>query len=167
MENKKTAFEYKQSNILRGAIIYAMGDTIAALLLGQFSLYRLLGIALIGATVYAFEIPNYFRWIDRKVGKKEGLQPSLQRTALALLYFNPLWIARHLIFIKLVSGQWATVGWSFLVIGFWSFVINIPVSVVANFLIQNKVSLKWRFLASAVFSGLMAIYYALSETFFS
>jgi hypothetical protein len=38
---------------------------------------------------------------------------------------------------------------------------------VANYVIQNKISLQWRFLASAIFSGLMAVYYALSELFFS
>ena len=32
---------------------------------------------------------------------------------------------------------------------------------------KNKIHLDWRFIASAIFSALMAIYYALSETFFN
>jgi len=47
-----------------------------------------------------------------------------------------------------------------------SFVANIPISFVANYLIQNKFKLPWRFMASAIFSALMAIYYAMSETIF-
>ena len=44
--------------------------------------------------------------------------------------------------------------------------IDIPVSLIANYLIQNKVRLDWRFISSALFSALMAVYYALSETIF-
>jgi hypothetical protein len=168
MSNPQKRFEYSRSNVLRGAIVYALGDCVAAFILGEFAWVRLLGMMLIGATLYAFEIPNYFRWIDRQMsGKTPSLKVSLQRTALALLYFNPLWVARHLILIKLVSGNAHLIGWHFLSIAFWSFVVNIPVSLVANYVIQNKISLQWRFLASAIFSGLMAVYYALSELFFS
>lgn len=127
---------------------------------------RLLGIAFIGATVYAFEIPNYFNWIDKKTIHQNGIKKTLTKTLLAILYFNPLWIARHLLFIKLFSGLFNEISSTLLTISFWSFVINIPISFIANYLIQNKIKLKWRFLASAVFSGLMAIYYALSEILF-
>lgn len=121
---------------------------------------------LVGATFYAFEIPNYFDWIVKKTEHQKGLKATLSKTGLAILYFNPLWIARHLLFIKLFSGQFELVGWNLLEIAFWSFLANILISFIANYVIQNQFILKWRFLASAIFSALMAIYYALSETFF-
>jgi len=159
--------EYTTLNILKGAIIYSIGDTIAALFLKEFSLTRLLGMILIGATFYAFEIPNYFKWIDKKTNHIEGLKLTLAKTLLAMLYFNPLWIARHLFFIKLFSGKFGEIGLVLLQIAFWSFLANILISFIGNFIIQNKINLKWRFLASAIFSALMAIYYALSETLFT
>ena len=161
------ALEYKFSNIIRGGLIYSIGDTIAALISNEFDWARALGILVIGATIYAFEIPNYFKWIDKKVNGKNGLKSSLIRTLLAMMFFNPLWIARHILFIKLLLGQSNQIGWNLITIGAISFLINIPISLAANYLIQNKVALKYRFLVSAVFSGLMAIYYSLSITWFS
>ncbi|MFD2822938.1 hypothetical protein ACFS5M_04605 [Lacinutrix iliipiscaria] len=122
---------------------------------------------LVGASFYAFEIPNYFDWIDKKTQISKGIKATLSKTLLAILYFNPLWIARHLLFIKLFSGQFESIGFNLLEIAFWSFLVNIPISFIANYIIQNKFKLKWRFMASAIFSALMAIYYALSETIFS
>ncbi|WP_221267549.1 hypothetical protein [Lacinutrix iliipiscaria] len=133
----------------------------------EFSWYRLLGMILVGASFYAFEIPNYFDWIDKKTQISKGIKATLSKTLLAILYFNPLWIARHLLFIKLFSGQFESIGFNLLEIAFWSFLVNIPISFIANYIIQNKFKLKWRFMASAIFSALMAIYYALSETIFS
>jgi len=43
--------KYTKNNILKGAVIYAAGDSIAALILNEFSLIRLLGMMFIGATV--------------------------------------------------------------------------------------------------------------------
>lgn len=122
---------------------------------------------LIGATIYAFEIPNYFAWIDRKTGNLNGIKKTLAKTSLAIAYFNPLWIFRHLAFIKLFSGNYEQINSSLILIAFWSFLVNIPVSFIANYLIQNKIRLDWRFMASAIFSAIMAIYYALSETIFN
>ena len=122
---------------------------------------------LVGATVYAFEIPNYFDWIVEKTQYIKGLKATLTKTGLAILYFNPLWIARHLLFIKLFSSQYKAIGFNLLEIALWSFLVNIPISFVANYIIQNRFKLKWRFLGSALFSAVMAIYYALSETLFS
>jgi len=158
---------YSKNNIFKGALIYATGDTIAAVILGEFNMMRLLGMMLIGATFYAFEIPNYFKWIETKTQNLKGLTYLLSKTGLAIAYFNPLWIARHLFFIKLFSGQFEALNWGLLNIALLSFAVNIPISFIANFLIQTKTPLKWRFLASAIFSALMAIYYALSETLFS
>lgn len=157
---------YRRSDILRGALIYSSGDTIAALILNEFSIIRVIGIILIGATFYAFEIPNYFSWIDKKVGDENTTSKSLKRTLLALLYFNPIWIARHLLFINVFKGDHSAINLYLLVIGLYSFLLNVPISFIMNYLIQNKVKLKWRFTASAIFSALMAIYYAMSEVLF-
>lgn len=159
--------KYTKSNIIRGALIYSCGDLIAAILLGEFSMYRMLGMMLIGATIYAFEIPNYFAWIERKTRDAIGIKKTLAKTSLAILYFNPLWIARHLLFIKLFSGNFDQINFSLLTIAGLSFLVNIPISFIANFVIQNKISLDWRFMASAIFSALMAIYYASSEMLFN
>lgn len=157
---------YSKHNILRGAIIYASGDTIAALIINEFSLMRLLGMVLIGATVYAFEIPNYFAWIEKKTKDLTGLKLQVYKTSLAIIYFNPLWISRHLLFIMLMSGRIGELSWDLIRIGSLSFLVNIPLVIIANYVIQNRIRLKWRFLSSAVFSALMAIYYALSIVFF-
>lgn len=160
-------FQYKRNDILKGLLVYGIGDSIAAIILGEFQFYRLLGIVLIGATVYAFEIPNYFNWIESKTISLSGFKKSFYKTMLALLYFNPLWIFRHLIFIKLFSNDLNFSFKNILIISLYSFLVNIPISIFGNFIIQNKIKLNQRFLASAIFSALMAIYYALSETLFS
>ena len=157
---------FTKNNVLKGAIIYSAGDTIAALMMGEFSWFRLLGLIIVGATFYAYEIPNYFIWIDKQTEKYSGLKASFYKTALAILYFNPLWIARHLFFIMLFSGKIDEVSWDILRIGLMSFLVNIPISFTANYLIQNKMPQRWRFMASAIFSALMAIYYALSMVIF-
>lgn len=160
------SLEFKRSNVIRGALIYSIGDTIATLIPNEFDPYRLLGILFIGATIYAFEIPNYFNWIDRKVNESNQLLNSLKRTLLAIAYFNPLWISRHLLFILIFSGKINEINSNLLYIGLISFLVNIPSSIIANYLIQNKINLKYRFISSAIFSGLMAIYYSLSIVWF-
>ena len=155
-------------DIVRGMLIYAAGDSLAVLIQGQFRLTRLLGIMLVGGSVYAFEIPRYFAWIDRCPGcAGGGWRTALKRTALALLYFNPLWIARHVLFIKVFTPAWDQISWALVEIGCKSFVVNIPIAAAANYLIQNRLPLRWRFTGSAVFSSLMAIYYALSAVWFA
>ncbi len=151
---------------MRGVLIYSIGDTIASVILSEFSLVRMLGMMFIGGTVYAFEIPNYFRWIDARTAGMSGLKGSLSRAGLAILYFNPLWIARHLLFIQILQGSWCSINWNLLRLGFYAFIVNVPAAFAANYVIQNRVPLKWRFLSSAVFSSLMAIYYALSQKIF-
>ena len=127
---------------------------------------RFFGMILIAATFYSFEIPSYFDWIERRTEKLSAAKKSLAKTCLALIYFNPLWVARHLLFIKLFSANFAAINLKLLEIASISFLVNIPFSFVANHIIQNKIELKWRFLASAVFSAIMAVYYALSENLF-
>ncbi len=150
---------------LRGGLIYASGDTIATLISGEFLLWRAFGILFIGATLYATEIPSYFRWIDSRFGQPGRWNP-LKKAVLAQAFFNPLWIARHLLFIRLFSGRWSELDWQLLGIGLDSFLHIVPVGLFMNYLIQNRVSLTWRFLASAFYSALMAIYFALSEVWF-
>lgn len=157
---------YTWQNVLRGVLIYSIGDTIAAIILGQFMIDRMLGIMFVGGTVYALEIPNYFRWIDHVVPQDGGLAGVVKRTALAMLYFNPLWIARHMFFILLFSLRLPEVDWQLFVTASWSFLVNIPISFAGNYVIQNKIPLDWRFFASAVFSSLLAIYYAVSLVVF-
>jgi len=159
--------QFNRSDVLKGLLVYSIGDSIAAILLGEFQLTRILGVILIGATLYAFEIPNYFNWIESKTKTKVGRNKSLQKTVLALLYFNPLWIFRHLLFLKIFSFEFGFSMTNLFIVSFYSFLVNIPISIFANFIIQNKIKLKNRFLASAIFSALMAIYYALSETIFT
>ncbi|MBK0402035.1 hypothetical protein I5M27_03500 [Adhaeribacter sp. BT258] len=159
-------FIYSRSNILRGLLIYASGDTVATLLQNQFSFSRMLGMMVLGATIYAFEIPNYFRWLDGKLVKTYTFKNSLQRTLLSLAYFSPLWITRHLFFIKLFSGNFQEITWDLFRIATISFVVNLPVSLTANYLIQNKVPYRHRFMASALFSAVMAVYFALAANWF-
>ena len=158
--------QYKGSDVLKGGLIYSLGDTIATFISNELDLFRLLGMFIIGATIYSFEIPNYFRWIDQKIDKNGSFKSSITRAGLAMLYFNPLWIARHILFIHLISGKFDLIGWEIITVGAISFLFNIPISLIANYIIQNKIKLSFRFIASAIFSGLMAIYYSLSAIWF-
>ena len=81
---------YSKSNIIRGALIYSTGDIIASLLLNEFMWSRLFGMIIIGATVYAFEIPNYFHWIDKKTANLEGILKTLSKTGLATVSYTHL-----------------------------------------------------------------------------
>jgi len=166
---------FTKQDIVKGAIVYTLGDTIATLILGEFNWIRFFGIMFIGAILYAFEVPNYFKWIEEKTKNLLGTKRTLAKTLLAIAFFNPLWIARHIFFIKLFMGQMAfmnpnnpnalTMG-SLWHIALQSFIAGALVSFIANYIIQNKIKLEGRFLASAIFSGLMAIFYAFSESLF-
>jgi len=166
---------FTKQDIVKGAIVYTLGDTIATLILGEFNWIRFFGIMFIGATLYAFEVPNYFKWIENKTKQLVGTKRTLTKTFLAIAFFNPLWIARHLFFIKLFTNQLSFINptnpksislgnlWH---IALQSFIAGAVISFIANYMIQNKIKLEGRFLASAIFSGLMAIFYAFSETLF-
>ena len=167
-------------------LIYGVGDTIAALLSGEFVLLRLIGMSLVGALIYGAEIPHYFRWVDEKTqdhkaqekhlksseGKRENLpvlrqywKRSLHRTLLAMLYFNPLWVTRHLVFIAFFSGVVDSISLSLFYVALHSFLIAIPITATTNLFIQNIIPLTYRFMASAFFSCSMAIYYPLMSSF--
>lgn len=164
---------FDKKDIIKGAIVYPIGDTIATLILGEFNWIRFFGILVVGATLYAFEVPNYFRWIEMKTKQLVGTKKTMAKTLLAIAFFNPLWIFRHLFFIKLFTGKLAIVNdtgislnslWH---IALQSFLAGAVISFIANYIIQNKIKLEGRFLASAIFSGLMAIFYAFSEVLFA
>jgi hypothetical protein len=158
---------YSWKNIFSGIFIYAIGDTIATFITGDISLARVLGMALLGGTVYAFEVPNWFLLIDRWTKKYEsGFKKSIARMALAMAYFNPLWIARHILFIDIFTGQWAGISWALLPTAGMSFLANIPLSILGNYIIQNKIPFEWRYVASSIFSSLMAIMYAMGAVWF-
>lgn len=155
-------------NQLRGLIIYPLGDAIAQLILGELNLIRLLVLSIAGCFLYSYEINKWFGFIEKK------FENPLIKTFSAIGYFNPLWIARHLLFIELAINPallldgyelWYEIQ-SLIVTGSKSFIGAILISIIANFIIQNKIPLKQRFLASATFSALMAVYYALSKVWF-
>ena len=148
-----------------GGGIYALGDTLAALITGEFQLYRLLGMLILGSTLYAIEIPAYFRWLDRR-HHHAGLGNAIKRMCMAAAFFNPLWIARHLLFIELFAGYWESISWGLLMIATYSFMYCLVVALPVNYLIQNCIPLTKRFFASSVFSALMAIYFSLSGVLF-
>ncbi len=157
----------KLRNVIYGMLIYAAGDTTASLILNEFSYLRMLGMMFVGASYYAFEIPLHFYWIERITKTKRGFYKSIKRTILAFLYFNPVWIARHILFIKAFSGNFDEISFVLFKIGLLSFIANIPITLPANYFIQNKIPFKWRFVTSSIFSALMAVYYALSSEFFN
>lgn len=161
---KNLSFTKKDS--ITGFFVYALGDTIATLINGQFHWSRVIGMALVGASIYAFEIPNYFRWIEKHTSNYTKLRKQIEKTLWSLAFFNPLWIARHLFFIYLFTGMYDDINLSIFSIALSSFLMGIPISIIGNYVIQNLISLKYRFLASAIFSGLMAVYYALSVVWF-
>jgi hypothetical protein len=154
------------SDILRGALIYPLGDALAMWIHGPFVWTRVLGLALVGGTLYAWEVGAAFRWIDRRVPHDGSRAAGLRRALMAVAYFNPLWIARHMLFLKVFAGQGAAVTWSLLATGTRSFVVNIPLALLGNYAIQNAVPRGARFAASAAFSGFLAVYYALSAVWF-
>ncbi|MBA4250428.1 MAG: hypothetical protein C0425_02660 [Chlorobiaceae bacterium] len=156
---------FTKENIIKGGLIYCIGDTIAALITNDFSISRMIGILLMGATIYAFEIPNYLAWLNnRNFGS--SAKANIIRMVLFSLYFNPLWIARHLLLLNIFSGDFQKINWSLMSISLDSFIYSIPISLAGNYVIQNVIPFQHRFPSTAIFSGFMAIYYALSETLF-
>ncbi|MEZ5505584.1 MAG: hypothetical protein R3F38_06215 [Gammaproteobacteria bacterium] len=96
---------------------------------------RALGMALIGALLYGLEIPHYFRWVARVATPHSRGRAILIRTGLAMLYFNPLWVTRHLARIALLQGR-DTIDLA-LHLTYQSFLSAIPITVSANLLIQK------------------------------
>jgi len=155
-------FYIKKTDFFCGMFVYAIADTIATFILGKFDFVRLIGMLFVGGVIYASEIPLYFKWLEKNVKPSS----TFKRALFSVAYFNPLWIMRHLFFIALFSAQWDLINWKLLAIASYSFIIVFPVGLTFNYILQNKIPLKWRFISSATYSGLMAIYYALSRAVF-
>jgi hypothetical protein len=157
-------------DIISGLLIFSTGDTIAAIIQDDFMWSRLLGIALTGALLYALEIPAYFKWIDKvtlkgQVGKIK-IKTAIIRMSLAQLFFNPLWIARHMLFIHLFTGNYSAIQPNLIISGSISFLYALPVTLIVNYLTQNLVGVKYRFIVTALFSAIIAVYYAMSAVWF-
>lgn len=177
-------------NSFFGFFVYAIGDFLAQLILNNFSLTRSIGLGIIGASIYAIEIPIWFRFIEnvriklknKKKRKNIFLKidnnldykfSPISKMLLATLYFNPLWVARHMFFIKLFS--FIENGGSFNILDTFleiiplaniSFTSTIIIVFIGNYIIHNKIALKYRFIGNAIFSSLLAMYYAISIVLF-
>ncbi len=135
------------------------------MIINDFSIGRLLGILFLGGFVYALEIPKYLKWLSNKFYKDE-VYSKIISTILFTLYFNPLWIARHLLILNLFEGNFSQINWDLLRIGFNSFAYSFFFTLPVNYIIINKIHKKWKFAVTAVFSSSMAVFYALSEVIF-
>ena len=182
-------------NLLVGLLLYPLGDFLGQLFLSGFSPSaiswpRIITIALVGSLLYRFEIPRWFKVLESiKVdGRKAEKSPLrylfreaadgrfvlnwLGRTGFAMLYFNPLWIARHVFFIYLsthnfqVSMPLGEAVPHFLMLGLKAFLANLPISIVGNYIIQQKIKPEYRFAGSATLSGIFAISYAIEYWLF-
>lgn len=149
-----------------GATLFALGDSIGTLISGDYLYQRMLGMMVLGGTLYAWEIPNYFQHLQRRFNKP-GYLNAFQRALAAGLFFNPLWIARHMLFIILFTGQWQTLSFDILVIASWAFIYGFPFSFLVNYMIQNVITMRWRFLVSSLYSAITVVYYALLEYLFA
>jgi hypothetical protein len=170
-------------------VLYPTGDLIAQLILGEFHGLRLLALSLVGGLVYQAEVPRWFQWLDGRTFTATQIQafPPLRwltqthdgtyrlgwfgRTLGAMTYFSPLWITRHMLVMRLATTPWHNIaiastlqelGWA----SCQSFLVNLPVSLLGNYVIQARLPLKYRFLGSIVMTGLMSIAFALAYKFF-
>jgi hypothetical protein len=170
------------SDILVGWTVYPAGDLLAQLLSGgSIEPMRIVVMALAGGLLYRYEVPWWFRKLDEWTipeGSALGMFARddrhlnwLGRTVGAILYFNPMWVARHMLLIRLGSDPASLLPIlpalrDALVVGAKSFLVNLPISFIGNYIIQMKIPLKWRFLASSIFSGILAAAYALAYRYF-
>ena len=155
-----------RQDVITGAVLFATGDSIGTLLTGDFLYQRMLAMLVLGGSLYAWEIPSYFGFLQRRFNQP-GYLDALKRTLSAALFFNPLWIARHMIFLKLFAGEWAAVSPDILVLATHAFIYCFPVSLLVNYIILNVISYRWRFFSSSIYSALTVIYFALSEVLFA
>ena len=61
---------YTRRNLLTGAVLYPLGDTLGVFCVGDLIWTRILGMALVGSLVYGWEIPHYFRWLDKRMSHR-------------------------------------------------------------------------------------------------
>jgi hypothetical protein len=170
-------------------VLYPTGDWIAQLILGEFHGLRLMALSLVGGLVYQAEVPRWFHWLDGRsftAGQIQAFPPLrwltqpqdgtyrlswFGRMLGSMAYFSPLWITRHMLVMRLATTPWHEIaigstlqdlGWA----SCQSFLVNLPLSLLGNYVIQARLPLKFRFLGSIVMSGLMSIAFALAYKFF-
>ena len=168
-----------------GLIIYPLGDLIAQLILGDVSILRLFFVALLGRFIYAIEIPKWFGFLatwkkqtatngfSHIFWEKESETPHLNwlgKTIGATIWFHPIWIARHMLVIELANiiiGKTSFIEFlpEALKLGTISYIGQFPIAVVVNYIIICKLNEETRFIWSSVFSGLLAIYYAIGRAY--
>ena len=166
-------------------LIYPLGDAVAQLILQEFSLRRFLSLTFLALAFYQWEIPKWFKLLDTIVvpAHKISIMPMagtvltkeyklnwFGRTLGAMIYFNPLWIARHMLFISLGKSSWGLINFNELVLssltlGVKSFLVNLPISIAGNYIVQAKLKLEYRFLGSVILTSLLTICYAMAHYF--
>lgn len=176
-------------NLLIGWVLYPLGDLVGQLIMGEFSALRVLVVMLVGGIFYRLEIPFWFRKLESLeissssmekfsilkliTGKGEPVRLNwLGKTIGATLYFNPLWMARHMFFIICATTPLndIEVGQAIeqsLRTGTMSFFTNLPITVIANYLIQEHLPLKRRFLGSAILTTVLTVKYAIEFRMFA
>jgi len=175
-------------NNVAGWLVYPLGDLIGQLIGGNLNIARIVAIALAGGIIYRREIPAWFAFLVRfKVSPStarrfpfmrlilkddaDGLKLNwLGRTLGATIYFNPLWMARHMMIIMLATHSWVTFNWAqaladALVLGVKAYVCNLPMTLVGNYIIQERLPFKYRLAGSSLLSALVSIVYALVYRF--
>ena len=62
-----------------GGVVYALGDSIATLVTGDFQYQRMLGMLILGGGLLAWEIPTYFQYLERRFNQP-GYMAAIKRT---------------------------------------------------------------------------------------
>lgn len=172
-------------------VLYPAGDGIAQLILGEVSITRLLALALVGGLVYQAETPRWFRWLDQwrpspAMAQQwpwrwltQPVHPHQAQYRLnwigrmlgSMSFFSPPWILRHMLILKLSTTPWHQIALASALPELWlaackSFLTNLPISIVGNYIIQARLPLQYRFWGSICMSGIMGIAFALAYRFF-
>jgi hypothetical protein len=90
---------------------------------------------------------------------------------MAMSYFNPIWVARHMFFLSLLNA--VSAGYAFgspfkifialIPVAAKSFLVCIPVIIAGNYIVQNKIKMKYRLIASAILSSICALWFAIAK----
>jgi hypothetical protein len=159
---------YRKKDAFWGGLLLACSDSFAAYLINQFSWPRFIGMLILGATIYTLETVNVFHWIEKtSTDRYRGIKAKLFKTIAIILFFNPLWIFRHYVFIDIFSGNFNSIELAMLSTASFTYLVNIPFSFIMNYVIQNEIPLKHRFIGASMISAIMAIFFALSKLWFA
>lgn len=179
-----------------GWVLYPLGDIVGQIIMDDVNPVRYIAVMIAGGIIYRFEIPRWFHFLDsfrlsidaghrfpplrRLVHEDDtGLRLNwLGKTLGAALYFNPLWIARHLFFIKVATLVGPDMNWytdvdyiaiiiASLKSGTISFLTNLPIALIGNYLIQEHMNLRYRFVGSAALTTVLNAKYAIEFVLFS